>query len=109
MRTGMRMQVVVGLIMLLIGAARAEEFPADVVRWVPALNKSVFQGAGGKAWDRYIRERGWILIEEGTYHLWYTGFNKDRSPLMLLRACNVTRWAALDPRQDQPARDQLLG
>lgn len=84
MRTGMRMQVVVGLIMLLIGAARAEEFPADVVRWVPALNKPVFQGAGDKAWDRYIRERGWILIEEGTYHLWYTGFNKDRSPLMLL-------------------------
>jgi hypothetical protein len=84
MRTDMRMQVVVGLIMLLIGPARAEEFPADVVRWVPALNKPVFQGAGGKAWDRYIRERGWILIEEGTYHLWYTGFKKDRSPLMLL-------------------------
>ena len=84
MRTGMRMQVVVGLIMLLIGPVRAEEFPANVVRWVPALNKPVFKGAGGKAWDRHIRERGWILIEGGKYHLWYTGFNEDRSPLMLL-------------------------
>lgn len=84
MRRGMGMQVVIGFIMLLIGSARAEEFPADVVRWVPALKKPVFQGAEGNAWDRQIRERGWILVEGGTYHLWYTGYNEDRSPLILL-------------------------
>ena len=28
--------------------------------------------AGG--WDENIRERGWIIYEENTYHLWYTGY-----------------------------------
>src|SRR5690349_3615822 len=34
----------------------------------------VFTGTGANTWDRNIRERGFILVEDGTYHLWYTGF-----------------------------------
>lgn len=29
---------------------------------------------GDGAWDMIIRERGWVLFEEGRYHLWYTGY-----------------------------------
>ena len=61
------------------GAASAEGFPPDLVRWTPVFDRSVFGGEGGAAWDRSIRERGWILIVDGTYHLWYTGYNDDRS------------------------------
>ncbi len=46
---------------------------------MPAIQGPVFAGEGGDAWDRKIRERGWILVVDGTYHLWYTGYNDDRS------------------------------
>src|SRR5579864_101942 len=64
--------------------ARADDFPPDLVKWTLLLDKPVFAGAGGDAWDRKIRERGWILVEGGTYHLWYTGYNVDRAPTMFL-------------------------
>jgi hypothetical protein len=47
-------------------------------------SEPVFRGAGGDAWDRKVRERGYILVEDGTLHLWYTGFNDDRSRLRFL-------------------------
>jgi hypothetical protein len=56
-----------------------EEFPAKLVAWTPQPATPLFEGAGGSAWDRKIRERGWILFEDGTYHLWYTGYNDDKS------------------------------
>src|SRR5690606_34106646 len=31
-------------------------------------------------WDHQIRERGYILHDDGGYHLWYTGYNNDRGP-----------------------------
>lgn len=74
--------------LVLIGcssALAAEEFPSELVRWVPdPVHPVVFRGAGEDAWDRKIRERGWIRFEEGRFHLWYTGYNEDRSPLRLL-------------------------
>jgi beta-1,2-mannobiose phosphorylase / 1,2-beta-oligomannan phosphorylase len=63
-----------------VGAVRAEEFPKGLVVWSPIEGNPVFQGAGDGAWDRKIRERGYILREGPTYHLWYTGYNDDRSP-----------------------------
>ena len=53
----------------------ADDFPRELVSWVPIAGNPVFRGAGGDAWDRKIRERGYILVEDGTYHLWYTGYN----------------------------------
>ncbi len=67
------------------GRNSSAAFPDTIVRWRPdATSPVVFQGAGGDAWDKKIRERGWILIEDGVYHLWYTGYNDDRSPLRML-------------------------
>ncbi|GAC1468576.1 MAG: hypothetical protein NVSMB9_11390 [Isosphaeraceae bacterium] len=73
---------------LLCGAiaslAGAGEFPRDLVAWSPLVENPVFQGAGEGAWDRKIRERGYILLEDRTYHLWYTGYNEARAPSMFL-------------------------
>ncbi|MFO0961121.1 MAG: glycosylase [Isosphaeraceae bacterium] len=75
----------IGMALLLLPMSLAagqavEPFPNDLVRWAPATPTPVFTGAGGDAWDRKIRERGWILVEDGAYHLWYTGYNDDLSP-----------------------------
>jgi sucrose-6-phosphate hydrolase SacC (GH32 family) len=64
--------------------AIADDFPRALVAWTPIVGNPVFEGAGDQAWDRKIRERGYILVEEGTYHLWYTGYNDDRSPTRFL-------------------------
>lgn len=37
----------------------------------------VFKGTGGDTWDQKIRERGYILHEDGQYHMWYTGFRDE--------------------------------
>lgn len=71
-----------GLLLLgLAGPADADDFPKDLVSWAPSPVNPVFRGTGlDRGWDRKIRERGWILREGGIYHLWYTGYNDDRSP-----------------------------
>ncbi len=61
-----------------------DEFPRSLVKWKPLEAKPVFEAAGDHAWDRKIRERGFILRNDGMYHLWYTGYNEDRSPNRLL-------------------------
>lgn len=73
----------VGLLSL-AGGVWGDEFPRELVDWVPVVPDPVFRGEGGDAWDRSIRERGYVLLEKGTFHLWYTGYNTDRSRRMLL-------------------------
>jgi hypothetical protein len=50
------------------------EFPKELVHFVPYKNNPVFAGTGTSTWDNQIRERGYILHEGETYHLWYTGY-----------------------------------
>ncbi len=50
------------------------EFPEELVHFVPYKNNPVFAGTGTATWDNQIRERGWILKEDSTWHLWYTGY-----------------------------------
>ena len=64
--------------------ARAEDFPPELVRFVPYGGNPVFAGTGEDTWDRKIRERGYILREGDTWHLWYTGYNQDRGGVMHL-------------------------
>ena len=72
------------VVILLASAARADNFPAELVAWTPIDGNPIFQGTGEDSWDRKIRERGYILVERGTFHLWYTGYNDDRSPVKFL-------------------------
>jgi hypothetical protein len=67
------------LLVILAGATPGDDFPKDLVRWSPEPPEAVFAGEGGDAWDKKIRERGWILREGDIYHLWYTGYNDARS------------------------------
>lgn len=75
-------------------------FPPELVSWEPDPANPLFQGTGARTWDRKIRERGWILRENGTYRLWYTGNNDELSPNRLLGLATSTdgvHWER-DPR-----------
>lgn len=51
-------------------------FPPELTQFAPHGGIR-FAGAGGDAWDRQIRERGFILKEGPAYHLWYTGYRQN--------------------------------
>ena len=59
-------------------------FPSELVNFIPYKNNPVFSGADSSAWDEEIRERGYILKEDDGYHLWYTGYKKDKHDTLLL-------------------------
>lgn len=66
-------------------ATRADDAPWRFADWKPIGDGPVFEGTGGDTWDNKIRERGFILIDEqGTYNLWYTGYNFDKAQTMSL-------------------------
>ncbi len=81
-----KLQQSFALFMLLgsVAAIGADEFPREIVDWRPVAENPVFSGTGGDEWDQKIRERGWIMVEDGEYRLWYTGYNDDRSPTKFL-------------------------
>jgi beta-1,2-mannobiose phosphorylase / 1,2-beta-oligomannan phosphorylase len=84
------------VVLLASAPAVADDFPRGLVSWTPMAGNPVFRGAGDDAWDRKIRERGYILVEDGTFHLWYTGYNDDRSPNRFLghaTSADGLRWA----------------
>ncbi len=53
---------------------RATKFPAELVKFKTLGTKPVFTATKGE-WDHKIRERGWILRENGLYKMWYTGYD----------------------------------
>src|SRR5579883_1664233 len=53
----------------------AAVFPRELVAFVLRGDRPVFEAAGPGHWDAKIRERGWILREDGVYKLWYTGYD----------------------------------
>jgi len=57
--------------------AQSEEFPRELVDFVPFAKNPVFTGRGKGHWDAKIRERGWIMREEGLYRMWYTGYEEE--------------------------------
>ena len=67
-------------------AARAagDDVPEAPTDCGPVSSTPLFAGGGPDAWDRDLRERGWILRHRGCWHLWYTGSNPDRDPVRRL-------------------------
>ena len=81
-RTARRLPIVTWLV-LLATAGRADPpaaFPPELVDFGPLSVGPLFAGGGKDAWDRDLRERGWIVRAGGRWHLWYTGSNVDRDP-----------------------------
>ncbi len=70
-------------------------FPRELVAFVPQGDRPVFEAAGPGHWDAMIRERGWILREDGVYKLWYTGYDgtpAGRRMLGLATSPDGVRW-----------------
>jgi predicted GH43/DUF377 family glycosyl hydrolase len=55
--------------------AENEDFPSEMVGFIPFQGNPVFAGTGTGTWDEKIRERGFILYEDSLYKMWYTGYN----------------------------------
>jgi predicted GH43/DUF377 family glycosyl hydrolase len=66
-----------------VAAGEQTKFPAELVRFAPYSGNPVFKAEKGH-WDARIRERGWILREEGVYKLWYTGYDGTEEGLRML-------------------------
>ncbi|NDC63350.1 MAG: glycosylase [Planctomycetia bacterium] len=60
-----------------VGRPEARGFPRELVEFGPPSAAPLFAGGGSGAWDRDLRERGWIVRDGGCWHLWYTGSNPD--------------------------------
>jgi hypothetical protein len=58
-------------------------FPEELVRFQTFSENPVFEGTGDSTWDQKIRERGYILKEGDTYHMWYTGLRPEGEFLSL--------------------------
>ena len=56
------------------GEINGEEFPEELVRFVPYSKNPAFAGTSSATWDNQIRERGFILQEDSFYFMWYTGY-----------------------------------
>ena len=60
-------------------AGAPDPFPKELVDWVPYEGNPLFAGTGQDTWDREIRERGFILREEGSWRLWFTGYDSSKA------------------------------
>jgi hypothetical protein len=55
-----------------------------MVQFTPFDANPVFTGTEAQTWDNKIRERGFIMLEEGIYKMWYTGYRgEDPDPKYL--------------------------
>ncbi len=57
--------------------AESNEFPAELTDFKAYEANPVFKATGDSTtWDQKIRERGFILKEDSTYYMWYTGYTR---------------------------------
>jgi beta-1,2-mannobiose phosphorylase / 1,2-beta-oligomannan phosphorylase len=60
------------------------DFPKEMVDFVPYQHNPIFSGTNTEIWDKHIRERGFILVEDGIFKMWYTGYiGGDNDPKSL--------------------------
>jgi sucrose-6-phosphate hydrolase SacC (GH32 family) len=64
----------VALAPLACNARARPEFPPELTAFEAASAEPIFKGAPGQ-WDAFIRERGWIVIDDGVWKLYYTGYD----------------------------------
>src|SRR5262245_20080113 len=85
----MRDRLLLGIMCVLATSAATaqgtnDKFPPELVKFVPYQKEPVFKAGGKGAWDAKIRERGWIMREDGMYKLWYTGYDGTKDGLRML-------------------------
>jgi sucrose-6-phosphate hydrolase SacC (GH32 family) len=77
-----------------------------MVRFNPYPSNPVLSGTGKDTWDRLIRERGFILFDEGIYKLWYSGYNFDYSEKIYLGYATSADGVHWERHDDNPIFDQ---
>lgn len=87
------------LVVAIAGArfARGEDFPSEMVDFVPYDMNPVFTAEGPGHWDVKIRERGWVERDKDGYHLWFTGYDGTNTGTRLLgyaTSADGLRWQA---------------
>jgi len=80
-------------------------FPAVLTDFVPYENNPVFAGTGTDTWDEKIRERGYILREDGIYYMWYTGYKGDEAVEKHLGLATSTDGLSWTRYKDNPIYD----
>jgi predicted GH43/DUF377 family glycosyl hydrolase len=58
---------------------RLEEFPSEMVSFKAFENNPIFSGTNQNTWDAHIRERGYILLEDDIYKMWYSGYRGNET------------------------------
>ena len=82
--------LVVALVLggLIVSVAQPGHGSDILVGWKPSLANPVLPAGPAGAWDEHIRERMWVLHEDGAYHAWYCGWQgpyvKNRPNLLHL-------------------------
>lgn len=79
------------------------EFPPKLAQALhqmqPLSQTPVFSGAADR-WDAVIRERGWIMFDDGQYKMCYTGYDGQRNSIKRLGMATSTdgvSWKRLSP------------
>jgi hypothetical protein len=54
-------------------------FPDELVEFKAYEHNPLFTGTNSDTWDKFIRERGFILVEDSLYKLWYTGYSESNA------------------------------
>jgi hypothetical protein len=85
------------------------EFPPELVDWMPHRGNPVFTAKRAGDWAVKIRERGWILRENGVYHLWFTGYDGTREGIKQLGYATSTDGLRWTPSAKNPlCRDHWI-
>ena len=81
---------------------KSVKFPEELVSFSPSKHNPVFQGTHAETWDKDIRERGYILYEDGLYRMWYTGYNDSLSELRYLGYATSNNGIDWERHSDKP-------
>jgi sucrose-6-phosphate hydrolase SacC (GH32 family) len=94
--------------------ADVAQFPTELVDWVAGPDNPVFTAEGAGHWDVKIRERGWIMREGDSWHLWFTGYDGTTAGIKLLGYATSpdglrwTRWADNPLVRDHWVEDMMV-
>lgn len=80
-------------------------YPLEILEFIADGRNPVFKGTGTATWDEKIRERGYILLEEGVYHLWYTGYRDQPGSEMHLGYATSTDGITWNRFENNPIFD----
>ena len=83
----------------------SSRFPAVLTDFEPYSKNPIFSGTATDTWDQKIRERGFILQEEGTYYLWYTGYKGSETAEKHLGLATSTDGLVWTRYKDNPIFD----